>query len=94
MIMNFLVNQKNYEKHTLIDIVLKYVKKGPVLDVGCGNGNLLTLLKDKFDVEGFDSSKIAINLAKSRDLKVRINIIKCIPYHTHLLKLLERGIIK
>lgn len=62
---------KNFEHNPISDIILKYVKHGPVLDIGCGNGNLLVLLKDKFDVEGFDISEVAVKLARKRGLNIK-----------------------
>ncbi len=67
---------KNYEKHPLSKIILKYVKKSPVLDIGCGNGNLLYLLKNKLDVEGFDPSEIAVKLARKKGLNVKLASIE------------------
>lgn len=67
----FLSYPDNFEHNPISDIILKYVKHGPVLDIGCGNGNLLMLLKDRFDVEGFDISKVAVDLAKKRGLNVK-----------------------
>jgi 2-polyprenyl-3-methyl-5-hydroxy-6-metoxy-1,4-benzoquinol methylase len=67
----FLGYPKNFEHNPISDIILKYVKHGPVLDIGCGNGNLLVLLKDKFDVEGFDISEVAVKLARKRGLDIK-----------------------
>ena len=66
----FLGYPDNFEHNPISDIILEQVKHGPVLDIGCGNGNLLMLLKDRFDVEGFDISKVAVELARKRGLKV------------------------
>lgn len=46
----------------------QYVKKGDkVLDVGCGNGRLYTLLKDKaVDYVGVDNSEEMINTARAK----------------------------
>jgi len=62
---------ENFEHNPISDIIVKHVKHGPVLDVGCGNGNLLVLLKDRFDVEGFDISSVAVKLARKRGLKIK-----------------------
>src|SRR3989344_5906988 len=67
----FLGYPDNFEHNPISDIILKHVKHGSVLDIGCGNGNLLVLLKDKFDVEGFDISKVAVELARKRGLRVK-----------------------
>src|SRR3989344_2947773 len=68
----FLGYPDNFEHNPISDIILKYVKHGPVLDIGCGNGNLLVLLKDKFDVEGFDISEVAVKLARKRGLNIKL----------------------
>ena len=67
----FLGYPDNFEHNPISGIILSEVKYGPVLDIGCGNGNLLVLLKDKFDVEGFDISKVAVEIARKRGLKIK-----------------------
>lgn len=67
-------DENYFNKHPIERLILRKVKNFPLLDVGCGDGNLLKLFKDK-DVEGFDISKIAINLAKKRGLKVKVSTI-------------------
>jgi 2-polyprenyl-3-methyl-5-hydroxy-6-metoxy-1,4-benzoquinol methylase len=67
---------QNSEKHLLEELITSNVKKSPVLDIGCGNGNILYSLKDNFDAEGIDPSKIAVGLAKMRNLNVSVNTIK------------------
>jgi len=64
------------KKHLLDALIVPNVKKSPVLDIGCGNGSILYSLKENFDVEGFDPSKIAVGLAKMRNLNVSVNTIK------------------
>ncbi len=71
---NFRYDEKYSKKHPIADLIAKKVKNFPLLDVGCGDGNLLMLFKDK-DVEGFDISSVAINLAKKKGLKVRVSNI-------------------
>ena len=66
----FLGYPDDFEKNPVSGIILKEVRKGPVLDAGCGNGNLLALLKEKFEVEGFDISEVAVGLARKRGLKI------------------------
>ena len=67
----FLGYPDNFENNPISDIVLDVVRHGPVIDAGCGNGNLLMLLKNNFDVEGFDISKVAVGLARKRGLNVK-----------------------
>lgn len=63
-------------KHPIEDLILEFVKKGDVLDVGCGAGQLLEALKNRFEVEGFDPSQYAIEIAKKKGLKVKVSTIK------------------
>ena len=64
-------------KHPLTEIVLKNIREGPVLDVGCGNGNLLSSLKERgFDCEGIDPSDIAVKKAKARGIKAKASTIE------------------
>jgi len=47
-----------------LDIILKYKKKGKLLDVGCAFGYMLIPLSKYFRVYGFDCSEYAVNIAK------------------------------
>jgi len=68
--------ESNFEKHPLLVLILKEVKKSPVLDVGCGNGNILEALKERgFEVKGIDPSKIAVSFAKGRGVDVTLSNI-------------------
>lgn len=75
-------NKKEYyddqlaEKHPAEDLILEFVKKSPVLDVGCGIGQFLSALMDKFEVEGFDASEYAVEIAKKKGLNVKLSTIK------------------
>ena len=49
---------------------LKYLRKGTLLDVACGEGqNSVFMAKKSFDVEGFDFSDVAIEKAKKYSLE-------------------------
>lgn len=53
-------------------IALKLIDKGPVLDLGCGDGLLLKKLKEKkIECEGLDLSNEAVSKAKKRGAKAR-----------------------
>ena len=46
------------------DVVLRYVKQGPVLEAGCGNGMMTSRLLKKFSVCSTDIDKEGITLTK------------------------------
>lgn len=57
----------------IFDVSRKYLKsESTIIDVGCGNGSLLTLFKNEgFNVTGVDTSKVCVE-------HLRTNEIKCI----------------
>jgi len=63
---------KEVLNHNLGKIVKDNILFGPVLDVGCGNGSLLMLLKDDFECKGFDPSEIAIKLSKEKGIDAEV----------------------
>ncbi len=63
------------ENH-LTKIVIQHIGQEPILDVGCGDGNLLISLKNKFECEGFDISEIAIKKAKEKGVKAKVSTIQ------------------
>ena len=59
-----------------IDKFLKEVKKGKILDVGCGVGNLTKYIKDNgFEVLGIDLSNSMIKIAKERFTDIKFQIM-------------------
>lgn len=53
--------------------ILKYIKKGRVLEIGCSTGLLLSLLKDKgWDVMGVEPSQKAAAMAMKRGIEVQV----------------------
>lgn len=67
-------DENYFNKHPIERLILRKVKNFPLLDIGCGDGNLLKLFNGK-DVEGFDISKVAVDLARKRGLKVKVSTI-------------------
>jgi methionine biosynthesis protein MetW len=54
-----------------LKVALSMIEKGPVLDLGCGDGIFLQLLKEKgIAGEGLDISKVAVEKAKNKGLSV------------------------
>ncbi len=47
-----------------LDFLLKYKKKGKLLDVGCALGYMVAQFSNHFEIYGIDCSKYAINIAK------------------------------
>ena len=48
--------------------LLSVVRKGKILDVGCGFGRILELLKDRGEVYGIDIDRYQVELARSNGL--------------------------
>lgn len=60
--------------HNLQKKYVKYFKKGPVIDIACGRGIFLEILKEsKIEGIGVDDSKLAYQYAKDKDLKVYLD---------------------
>ncbi|MFN4227470.1 MAG: class I SAM-dependent methyltransferase [Candidatus Ratteibacteria bacterium] len=67
--------RKKYLEKMFLRIEPYIVKKGKVLDIGCGVGILLELMKEKgFDVFGQDISQFAIEFCKKKGFKVYSSI--------------------
>jgi SAM-dependent methyltransferase len=68
---NFLDSQNKEDFRKYIDYVAKYLdKKGSFLDIGCGTGITLELLKKK-NVYGIEISKTSVAIAKKKKLQVK-----------------------
>jgi len=73
---NILKSDKiDFRFSSLHRLVLRYLKKGSVLDLGCGTGHLTKeLLKRKYDITSIDNSKEMVGLARKfcnkEDIKV------------------------
>jgi 2-polyprenyl-3-methyl-5-hydroxy-6-metoxy-1,4-benzoquinol methylase len=62
----------------LYDLLLRYFRPGPTVDIGCGSGrDAAWLAKNGFEVEGFDASLNFLNEARSRypDLKFEQSVL-------------------
>lgn len=71
-------NQKIGSRHIF---ALKYIDNGNVLDVGCGDGLLISLInKRKIKAIGIDFSERAIENAKKKGLYVKLGDATNIPY--------------
>lgn len=67
---------KSYAK-SLLDFLTGYIKKGRLLDVGCGSGYLISeAVKRGFQGEGLDPSKESVKFCQSRKLKVKCGFIQ------------------
>ena len=75
---DFLHLEKNYEAEAnfFMDLIKRYKKsKGKrLLDVACGTGSHLFYFKNNFNVEGVDSSKELVRIAKEKNPDVEFNI--------------------
>ena len=60
----------NYSK--FVAKILKKYKVENVLELGCGTGLYLIPLKEYFDIEGLDLSKDMLEVASSKDSKLRL----------------------
>lgn len=69
-------NKKNYgeEARFFMNLISKYKKSRgkELLDVACGTGSHLFYFKNKFDVEGVDSSKDLIKIAKEKNPDIKL----------------------
>lgn len=65
-------------KHKIVrSLLARYMPPTPthkprVIDIGCGCGYLLSLIKDEYDAVGFDASSQAVEFSKKRGVKVEV----------------------
>ena len=69
-----------YPQHNaIVDLV-----QGPrVLDVGCGTGDLLSMLSERYpdwSIAGTDISKVALKMAQSRDIIADFKLTSIVPF--------------
>jgi ubiquinone/menaquinone biosynthesis C-methylase UbiE len=71
-----------------IKIVRKYIKKGRILDVGCGTGrHMVLLLKAGYEVVGVDTSSGMLKVLKN---KLKENKLKAVVLNQNIKKFLSR----
>jgi 2-polyprenyl-3-methyl-5-hydroxy-6-metoxy-1,4-benzoquinol methylase len=64
-----------YKKNKLIEKVVKrYCKKGNLLDIGCGDANLLLYFSKSFNVFGIDISRYIVEEVKKAYPKIKIKV--------------------
>jgi ubiquinone/menaquinone biosynthesis C-methylase UbiE len=69
----------------LVEKILRYINDGKYLEVGCGTGTLLNLLKEhneKLDIIGIDISEWILNIAKQKypDISVQLASVTDLPF--------------
>ena len=75
-VMNHLWNTGKRDTKNILKMLEEHgVKKGKVLEIGCGNGRIcIPLAKKGFDVTGIDISHVYIEDAKKKAKKYRVNV--------------------
>ena len=58
-----------------VNLLLSLKKSGRLLEIGCGRGELLKRLKNSFDVEGIDISRLAIDSASNSISRNRLSVL-------------------
>lgn len=53
-------------------VIKKHIKKGAILEIGCGYGDLLSNFGDSYEVVGVEISKYACKEARQRNSKIKI----------------------
>jgi len=65
--------RNDFRNYNLTNLIVSKIKRGSVLDIGCGNGHLLSLLKKRgFAVYGIEPNQELIKLAKGMDKDLQI----------------------
>jgi ubiquinone/menaquinone biosynthesis C-methylase UbiE len=79
------VGKRFLVKNTFKRLFTKGSKQNEILDIGCGTGIILKLLKSFGNAYGMELSEKAIRFLKQRDLNlvVRSDASKCIPFKTN-----------
>ena len=76
--------------------IIKYVKSGDILDVGCSGGYFLSYFdKNKFNLEGVEISKEAADTAKQLyNIDVRVGIFSKLNFEKEYDLIMMRGVIE
>ena len=77
-----IVEEKPFYIHRLAPIFYEVPMKSRVLDVGCNDGTMMKLLKDKREckVYGVDISEVALDVAKNKGLNVQFADAHILPF--------------
>lgn len=62
---------KNYLNHKVKSLLERYKFKSEILEIGCGTGETLELLRNNYDAEGIDLSGKAIRICLSKGLSAK-----------------------
>lgn len=64
-----------HKKNRLVGKVLKkYVRKGRLLDIGCGDGNILFYFSGNFEVFGLDISPYIVRQIRKANPKIKVKV--------------------
>lgn len=69
---------RQFRDHLVKKYLKKYNFQSNMIDIGCGTGEILLLLKDNYDIEGIDISEKAVEICKQQGLQATETDI----YHT------------
>lgn len=71
---NKIKNKSDIEKGSRIDVTLSLLNNGKrILDVGCGDGTFLSLIKDRYEeVYGIDISETSLKESRMKNIQTKI----------------------
>lgn len=73
--------RKKYFARVFANIVKKHITTGPVLEAGCGSGEILKTLAKKYKVIGVDNSEAVIrDFNRGNNYEVRLADIRNLPF--------------
>ncbi len=62
----------DFDYSELANIIKKHLKEGRVLDLACGTGKMISLLKDEYEMIGSDFSEEMLEVARGRNPEVSL----------------------